>query len=370
MNGAAWGGSEELWYTTALYLAGRGVTVGCAAYAWPEKEERLQKLEGAGCAVYRLPQRDKSGNVATRLVKKIRHQKKMRRAVDALPLPQYGMVLVNQGGFEVCATQWKNFYKRLHRYALVFHNYSEGHVFSARQKGILKAWLQNAATNLFAANPIKEMLQRQLNTEIKNAAVFVNPITFTPPLQAGAFPPLVDGGYIFSVVAALDVERKAQDKLIRILSTEKWKARRWQLRLYGEGKDRTLLQTLIDENGLAQSVFLKGHTAAVAEALRQSHLVLQLTAVDAMPLSVMEAMAVGRPLAVTRIGDMPAWVREGDNGWVCSVDEEAIDACLEKAWQHRHEWEAMGRRSFRLFKQKFPARVEEDFLRLLQAKAE
>ena len=37
MNGAAWGGSEELWFQTALYAANNGYKVGCAFYEWPQK---------------------------------------------------------------------------------------------------------------------------------------------------------------------------------------------------------------------------------------------------------------------------------------------------------------------------------------------
>lgn len=367
MNGAAWGGSEELWYKTALYLANNGAKTGCAVYAWPQKEERLKGLESAGCAVYRFPQRDKSGNKAMKLLKKIRHQKSLQRIVDALPLTDYETIVINLGGFEIYAAQWKNLYKRLSRYALVFHNYNETHLFSLRQKRILRAWIQNASVNLFAAAPIKKMLERALNLQLNNGAVFINPITFAPPAQAIPFPPPPNGTYVFAVFAALDVSRKAQDKLINVLSTRQWKQRPWQLRLYGEGGDKALLQKLIDDAGLQTKVFLKGHTGNVAGAMRESHLVLQLTAVDAMPLSVMEAMAVGRPLAVTRIGDMPAWVHEEENGWVCNSDEESINACLEKAWQRRDEWEAMGLRSFQIFRQRFPVQTEEAFLERLRS---
>ncbi|HYC29607.1 MAG TPA: hypothetical protein VEB42_12330, partial [Chitinophagaceae bacterium] len=55
MNGAPWGGSEELWYNTALYLAAKGTKVACAVYDWPSNETKLHRLEELGCKVYRLP---------------------------------------------------------------------------------------------------------------------------------------------------------------------------------------------------------------------------------------------------------------------------------------------------------------------------
>jgi hypothetical protein len=48
MNGGAWGGSEELWYQTALYAAKHGYRVGCAFYEWPQKSSRIEQLQKAG----------------------------------------------------------------------------------------------------------------------------------------------------------------------------------------------------------------------------------------------------------------------------------------------------------------------------------
>lgn len=366
MNGVAWGGSEELWYHTALHLAQKAAKVGCAVYAQPEKEERLQKLEAAGCAVYRLPVQTKRKSMPLqKLLDKLRYQKTLRQAMAALPLDEYETVVVNQGGFEVYTTTWQNFYKRLRSYALLFHNYDESHIFSKRQKRALKNWTHGAAVNGFAAAQLHKTVQRQLGFEIPHAVTFVNPITFAPPALPAPFPSLANGPYVFAVFASLDVQRKAQDKLIKILSAEKWKRRSWVLNLYGEGPDKTLLQKLIDQYELQEKIFLKGHTPNVAEALKQTHLVLQLTNIDAMPLSVVEAMAMARPLVVTRLGDMPAWVHDEENGWVCTTDAAAVDAGLEKAWQARKQWEAMGRHSFGIFKERFPRKAEDAFLHLL-----
>ena len=115
------------------------------------------------------------------------------------------------------------------------------------------------------------------------------------------------------------------------------------------------MQKLIDETGLGEKVVLKGHTADVKAALTEAHLLLQMTHIDAMPLAVMEALAMAKPLVVSDIGDMPQWVEEGSNGWISDdASVEAINQTLEKAWQNRERWEEMGKQSFQLFKEKFP----------------
>jgi glycosyltransferase involved in cell wall biosynthesis len=366
MNGSAWGGSEELWFKTAIYLATHGNKVACAVHDWKEKEERLKKLESLGCKVYRLQNKKK---IKASFIKKpyLKQQLKiqLRKTINSLPVNDYELVIVNQGGFEVCTQPWKTFYKRLNRCALLFHNYNEQQKFSPAQKKSLSLWTDKAASNLFAANKMHKVLQKQIGHEIKNASVFINPLSFEPPKTTTPYPPLKEGNYILSIFAALDVNRKAQDKLIRILSAQKWKDRPWQLHLYGEGNDKFLLQKLINTSGLQHKVFLKGHTSNVVLAIQQTHMVLQITNIDAMPLSVMEAMATSRPLVVSRIGDMSLWIQEDENGWVCDTDETAIDACLEKAWQARDGWAEMGRKSFLFFQEKFPVDVEVSFVNLL-----
>ena len=367
MNGAAWGGSEELWYKTALYLASKGAHVGCAVYHWPEKENRLQQLKEAGCKIYLLPNRKKiKSSFFKNLPAKIRYNRKLKAVIDGLPVQDYKTFIINQGGFEVYTNQWKRFYKRLLNYVLLFHNYNEQQVFSSTQKQSLQQWTQQAKANLFAARRIHSTLEKQIGHEIKNAGVFINPITFNAPPHPTPYPSLDNGNWILSVFAALDVNRKAQDKLVSILSSPKWKERPWILNLYGEGRDKALLQKQIEAKGLQNKIFLKGYTDRVAEAIANSHLLLQLTNIDAMPLTVAEGMALSRPLVVTRVGDMALWVHDGKNGWVCDSDEASIETCLEKAWQHRKQWEEMGRQSFHIFQQQFPTAVEESFLQLVE----
>lgn len=363
MNGAPWGGSEELWFSTALRLAQSGHKVECAVYHWPKKEERCRQLERAGCRVYRLPNKRLSKGIFFQ--KFLRYQTAkiaLRRTVATLPVREFDVVVVNQGGLEVCTTPWKHFYNGLRKYALVFHNYNAAEKFSEAKKRALRNWTTQAAVNFFAAQKAKDVLQTQLGSVINPSEVIVNPLTFLPPSSAPLYPPAVNDTVIFAVFAALDVRRKSQDKLIRVLSSPKWKKRNWQLHLYGDGPDRALLQQLIRSLELTGRVLVKGHVTNVAEALRASHLVLQITAVDAMPLSVMEALATGRPLVVSSVGDMPLWVQDGHNGWVCLSEETSMDDCLEKAWEQKEQWQAMGQASFRLFQKKFPVDAVATFI--------
>ena len=170
------------------------------------------------------------------------------------------------------------------------------------------------------------------------------------------------------MLAALEVWRKAQDNLINALSSEKWKQRNWVLHLYGEGKDKIKLCALIKKNGMEEKIFLKGNSNDVRPVLQNAHLLLQITHIDAMPLSVVEAMAMARPVVVSKIGDMPYWVTENENGWISNdASVEQIDFTLEKAWQNKDKWHVMGQNAFKTFKEKFPLSAEEDLLEKIES---
>jgi glycosyltransferase involved in cell wall biosynthesis len=96
-----------------------------------------------------------------------------------------------------------------------------------------------------------------------------------------------------------------------------------------------------------------------------------MTRVDAMPIAVVEAMAMGRPVAVSRLGDMPAWIRPGENGWVApAATPDAIAATLEEVWASRPEWASLGERAHRVFRARAPIPAERRLLADLLALAE
>jgi glycosyltransferase involved in cell wall biosynthesis len=361
MNGAAWGGSEELWYKTVLHALEKGNKVACVVYHWPAKENKMKVLSDAGAAVIYLPNKGIDtkgiiGKIQYKITKKIL----LKRAIAKLPVDRYGLVVFNLGAFEIIRPLWRDFYKRLNKYFLLFHNYNEHESFNQQEKEALSSWLMKSSKNLFASKKIREVLERKLDVQILNAEILLNPITFLPPENIQPYPTLKNGNYSFIMLAALEVYRKAQDKLIEVMSSRKWRERNWTLELYGEGKDKDYLSDLIEKFKTRDKIFLKGHSGNIKTVLQNAHLVLQLTHLDAMPLAVVEAMAMSRPLVVTDVGDMPEWVHTEVNGWVSkdsSADE--IDKTLEKAWQQKERWEQMGKESFKIFSLKFPEKPEQ-----------
>jgi glycosyltransferase involved in cell wall biosynthesis len=367
MAGSPWGGSEELWYKTALHAANKGWQIGCAVYHWPAKEDKMEALKNAGAVVYYLPNKGRSKrNLLERIQNKI-SKARLKNFIQTLPIREYDLVVVNQGAFEVTTAAWRDYYKNLYKYIVLYHNYKEHEVLKGEKKAAVQNWSSHARLNLFASRRIIEILHANSSINPPNTGILLNPISFDPPATSTPYPPLQNGNYRFVMLAALEVWRKAQNNLVQALSSGKWKERNFTLHLYGEGKDKQSLQELIFKNGLQTKVFLEGNTNDPRSVLKNAHVLLQLTHIDAMPLSVVEALAVGRPVAVSSIGDMPDWITEGENGWISSdASIEQIDSALERAWQQREQWLTMAENAFATFERKFPASAEEKLLEQIE----
>lgn len=367
MNGGSWGGSEELWFQTALYAANKGYKVGCAFYDWPQKKERIERLKAAGCEVYLFSNKGAEKRTLRERLQYKLTKRRVKRYALSLPLEQYDMTVINLGYLEIISHYWKHFHRHVKNYTLLFHVHNDDDPVKPKRKELLKKWILNAKHNLFASERTQRFLEQQLSIHVPNADTLINPITFRAPDELTPYPPLHNGNYIFIMLATLDARRKAQDNLITALSSQKWKERNWELYLYGGGESEQKLNELVEETKLHGKVTLKGYTKDVRGALLDAHLLIQVTHIDAMPLAVVEAMAMAKPLVVSDVGDMPKWIIENSNGWVSdNASVESIDAILEKAWHHKEQWEEMGKASFQLFKEKFPAVPEQYFLQQLK----
>ena len=355
MNSDSWGGSEEIWFRSALHLAQKGYKVAVCCFNWPGKQNKLDRLTSAGCELHLLPGRNETTSLW--------HKIKLKAAIKKLPIEYYDEVIINQGGWkDIVHGPWKNTYSRCKTYSLVYHNYDREKL-SPGKKQLMTQWVRNAKTNIGDASRIFIEIAKTNSILIPNQRVLFNPITFTSPDQYTPFVNSVDDRLNFIVLAQLDLKRKAQDILIKALSAEKWKARNWQLHIYGKGNDADSLAKMIEIAGLNDKIFLKGYSKDIPGVLSWSHVLLQLTHIDAMPISVTEAMAMSRTVIASNVGDMPLWINDDVNGWIANeVTAAAVDVVLEKAWQNRHKLEAMGKESFNIFTKKYPADPVNYFL--------
>jgi colanic acid/amylovoran biosynthesis glycosyltransferase len=95
--------------------------------------------------------------------------------------------------------------------------------------------------------------------------------------------------------------------------------------IIGEGPLRPRLQQLIGELGLESRVRLLGAKSQdeVIRELRRADILLAPSLAEALPVSLMEAHAVGLPVVATRVGSVDQIVREGCSGFLVPPGDAA-----------------------------------------------
>jgi glycosyltransferase involved in cell wall biosynthesis len=133
----------------------------------------------------------------------------------------------------------------------------------------------------------------------------VDPAHFHP----GGLPPAYD---IVSITSLIPRKRP----LLLLDVADRLRRQRPDLRMVvvGDGPLRGAVAAEIARRGLAGTVILAGDQADVRPYLWQSRLFLLVSAIEGLPLSIIEAMACGVPAVVGRVGDVADLIEDGANG--------------------------------------------------------
>jgi glycosyltransferase involved in cell wall biosynthesis len=98
--------------------------------------------------------------------------------------------------------------------------------------------------------------------------------------------------------------------------------------LVGDGPDRAHLERYAHELGVIKRCLFLGYQEEVARFYDAIDVLLLPSINEGTPVSVMEALAAGRPVVATRVGGVPDVVRDGVDGFL--VDPDAPDALAER----------------------------------------
>jgi colanic acid/amylovoran biosynthesis glycosyltransferase len=128
---------------------------------------------------------------------------------------------------------------------------------------------------------------------------------------------------------------KGQLLLIEAAARLAAKGIRFELVLAGDGPMRSALERSIKKHALGEQVRITGWISGnkVREELLAARALVLASFAEGLPVVIMEAMALRRPVLTTYIAGIPELVRPGENGWLFpagSVEDlsSAIENCL------------------------------------------
>ncbi len=143
---------------------------------------------------------------------------------------------------------------------------------------------------------------------------------------AAAGPRAADGVPVIGTVAALRPEKNLA-RLIRAFAIAR-RSHPARLVIAGSGPEAASLQKQAKALGLADSVQFTGHLNTPQDAYKQFDIFALSSDTEQMPLSLLEAMAAGLPVAATAVGDVAAMLAEPNRRFATACDDEALAAAL------------------------------------------
>jgi len=137
---------------------------------------------------------------------------------------------------------------------------------------------------------------------------------------------LEDAGPLVGTLAALRREKNLA-RLIRAfgLAAAGTEAR---LVVIGDGPERAALEAVARAEGLAARVVFTGHVTEPQRLLGALDVYALSSDTEQMPVSLLEAMAAGLPVAATAVGDVPAIVAPQNAPYIVPADDAALAGAL------------------------------------------
>jgi len=336
MFGYPWGGSEELWSKAALRLYESSHSVAASVAFWPQLSTQVTDLAERGISLRVRPSMHAS--LPIRVWRRITCSQ--ARECEWLRRQNPDLVVISQGA-NWDGLPWMKFCQTvgIPFLAVVQSNSDPWWPHDDSRVEFVDAY--RAARKVFCVSRHNlQLLEFQLGEALRNGTVVWNPYNVSRNQQ----PTWVteNGARKLACVGRLEPAAKGQDLLLSVLACPQWRNRALEVNFYGAGPFEGSLRRLAEHLQL-RNVRFCGHVADVHGIWRQNHMLVLPSRCEGLPLALVEAMLCARPAVVTDVGGNAELCVDGETGFVAAAPAVSIlEQTLERAWNHRREWQSMG----------------------------
>ncbi len=360
------GGSEELWIQSAIVLKTLGHEV-CAFTNWPaSSKRRLDQLRQAG--VEHRPLATGNGllrRLLSRLIpSRLSPIGRLRRGLKNVR-PDF--VFFSSGtsldGLDLLET--------IHMsgipHAAVTHLVSPDHWPDDAVAALMIRLLSKTRRFWAVSQHNLDLLQTQLAYQIPRAHIARNPFLVSGdplPWEQNSLPNPEDNHRQarFAMPARLHPRTKGHDILVKVLAMPKWRARNWTVSIYGSGSSEERLIALVAQHGLQERIIFRGQTSDIRALWAEHDALLVPSRHEGLPLTVVEAMWLGRLVIAQPAGGTAEVMQDGKTGYVADgIGDAFFDAVLERAWNDRSNWPAVATAAAAHIRQIISKHPEQDF---------
>lgn len=229
------------------------------------------------------------------------------------------------------------------------------------ERTYMKEVLLKAEKCLFVSEHNRKYTEEQFGIRLSNSDIVVNPVK--TPVSPLPYPSTLDG-YKLACVGRLFVIDKGQDMLIRVLAKPKWKNRKITISLVGNGPDKEALMEMASLLQV-QNIHFSGFNQDIRKLWSDYHALILPSRSEGLPLTIIEAMSLGRVVIATNAGGNNEIVQDQVTGFMAEANENDLDHVLECAWARKEEWETMGKQAAQHISKLIPENPEKRFAELI-----
>jgi len=358
MAGLPWGGSEELWCRAARVLLERGHDVSFNSVDWPATPTPLQRLIEQGAQAH-FRSRKRMGRTLNSILLRLRlvrlkHMSWLRKSRPDFVLISFSCHTDDPHIAITCRTL--NIPYAIVLQAAGTHNWIE-----TRRLEDYRSIYTQARRCFFVSNENRALVESNLALELPRAEIVDNP--FTVPVDAAPTWPATAPHWKLACVARVHYLTKAQDLIIRVLRLPKWRARPLHVTLWGnDNGNLNQFRRALDVYGLHRQLEYGGVSNDIEQLWSEHHGLLLPSRTEGNALSLIEAMMCGRVPITTNVGRAAQLIDDNDSGFIApAATAQLLDEVLERAWNRRNDWRAMGQRAAQAIRTRHSLRPAEDF---------
>jgi len=158
-------------------------------------------------------------------------------------------------------------------------------------------------------------------------------------------------------------QRKGLETLLRAMALSSM----WQLLVVGKDKQQKYYQHLCKKLGIEQRVIFAGMQKQVQDYYAVCDLLVHPALYDPAPNVVLEAMAIGRAVIVTRSCGNYELVEEGENGFICEANSTVALATLLNDNTDKKTIQTMGKAARKTAEYYPTSKMIESFVQVYQS---
>ncbi|MCK4261383.1 MAG: glycosyltransferase family 4 protein [Halanaerobiales bacterium] len=161
---------------------------------------------------------------------------------------------------------------------------------------------------------------------------------------------LEDKSPIISFIGPLEWERKVKgvDLLIESFKYVVDSYPEARLMIIGDGKFRHNLEGKAKEIGISSNVIFIGFLENVFVPLTITDIYTHISLQEGFPISLLEAMNIGKPVIATSTGGIPEIIVDGKNGILVKANPEAIAEVILKLYKDKDKMRVLGENAYKI----------------------